>query len=369
MRAVSCAVRMPILLALVGAQSLASAFLLQTPWSRGGDARAAGARRAPRRDAVDRGWLRAARSGARAPALRMTATDPRVTARTAPGAGAGAPEGVVVRYYDTTLRDGAQGEGISLSCDDKLRIAARLSKFGADYIEAGWPGSNPKDAEFFQRAVGELSPEAWRRVVAFGSTRYKNVKVEEDKQVQMLVESNARTVTLVGKAWDLHVDQVLETTREENLGMIRDTVRDLGTNHSSGVLYSVTLYTKCTRALTSENSCQVRYLRGKGIEVMLDAEHFYDGYRANAAYAMECLGAAVEAEVDWLVLCDTNGGSLPWDVEEVTRKVSAGFYNIHTRSIYDVNDTHTHTHTHTHIYIYIYIYKYIHKYIHTYINT
>ena len=306
--------RLVILLALVGAQSLASAFLLQAPWSRGGDARAAGARR-------ERGWLRAARSGARATALRMTATDSRVTARTAPGAGAGAPDGVVVRYYDTTLRDGAQGEGISLSCDDKLRIAARLSKFGADYIEAGWPGSNPKDAEFFQRAVGELSPEAWRRVVAFGSTRYKNVKVEEDKQVQMLVESNARTVTLVGKAWDLHVDQVLETTREENLGMIRDTVRDLGANHSSEVLYSLTLFTKCTRKLTSENSCQVRYLRGKGIEVMLDAEHFYDGYRANAAYAMECLGAAVEADVDWLVLCDTNGGSLPWDVEEVTRKV------------------------------------------------
>ena len=134
----------------------------------------------------------------------------------------------------------------------------------------------------------------------------------------MLVESNARTVTLVGKAWDLHVDQVLETTREENLGMIRDTVRDLGANHSSEVLYSLTLFTKCTRKLTSENSCQVRYLRGKGIEVMLDAEHFYDGYRANAAYAMECLGAAVEADVDWLVLCDTNGGSLPWDVEEVT---------------------------------------------------
>ena len=253
MRAVACDARMRmgrlvILLALVGAQSLASAFLLQAPWSRGSDARAAGARR-------ERGWLRAARSGARATALRMTATDSRVTARTAPGAGAGAPDGVVVRYYDTTLRDGAQGEGISLSCDDKLRIAARLSKFGADYIEAGWPGSNPKDAEFFQRAVGELSPEAWRRVVAFGSTRYKNVKVEEDKQVQMLVESNARTVTLVGKAWDLHVDQVLETTREENLGMIRDTVRYLCANHSSEVRYSVTVYTKSTRALTSENLC------------------------------------------------------------------------------------------------------------------
>jgi 2-isopropylmalate synthase len=199
-----------------------------------------------------------------------------------------------VRLYDTTLRDGAQGEGISLSCDDKLRIAARLSNFGADYIEAGWPGSNPKDAEFFQRAQGELSPEALSKVVAFGSTRYKNIKVEDDKQVQMLVDSKASVVTLVGKSWDLHVDQVLETTREENLGMIRDTVS---------------------------------YLRGKGIEVMLDAEHFYDGYRANAEYAMECLGAAVESNVDWLVLCDTNGGSLPWDVEEVTRRVATAFPN------------------------------------------
>jgi 2-isopropylmalate synthase len=199
---------------------------------------------------------------------------------------------MLVRYYDTTLRDGAQGEGISLSCDDKLRIAARLSRFGADYIEAGWPGSNPKDAEFFQRAVNELTPEAWSRVVAFGSTRYKNIKVEDDKQVQMLVDSNARVVTLVGKSWDLHVDEVLETTREENLGMIRDTVR---------------------------------YLRGKGIEVMLDAEHFYDGHAANPDYAMQCLAAAVEANVDWLVLCDTNGGSLPWNVEEVTRKVAATF--------------------------------------------
>lgn len=116
--------------------------------------------------------------------------------------------------------------------------------------------------------------------------------MEDDKQVQMLVDSNARVVTLVGKSWDLHVDEVLETTREENKDMIRDTVR---------------------------------YLRAKGIEVMLDAEHFYDGYRANPAYAIECLAAAVEANVDWLVLCDTNGGSLPWELEEMTRKVATLF--------------------------------------------
>ena len=285
-RMAPCTARLPILLALAGVQSLASAFL-QAPW-RVGEPRAAA--RLARGDVRMRGLRGCPRAGAGR--LRMTATDPRSTAPAVPGAGAGALEGLVVCYYDTTLRDGAQGEGISLSCDDKLRIAARLSRFGADYIEAGWPGSNPKDAEFFQRAEGELSPEAWGKVVAFGSTRYKNVKVEEDKQVQMLVDSNARTVTLVGKSWDLHVDEVLETTREENLGMIRDTVR---------------------------------YLRAKGIEVMLDAEHFYDGYRANKAYAMQCLGAAVEADVDWLVLCDTNGGSLPWDVEEVTRTVATTF--------------------------------------------
>ena len=226
--------------------------------------------------------------------LRMVARgqQPGFAAPAAASPGTGPPPGQLVRYYDTTLRDGAQGEGISLSCDDKLRIAARLTRFGADYIEAGWPGSNPKDAEFFERAQGELSAEAWSKVVAFGSTRYKDIAVEDDKQVQMLVDSKARVVTLVGKSWDLHVDEVLETSREENLAMIRDTVR---------------------------------YLHDKGIEVMLDAEHFYDGYRANPSYAIECLAAAVEGQVDWLVLCDTNGGSLPWDIEDITRIVADKF--------------------------------------------
>lgn len=274
---------------ILGTQSLASAFL-HTPCLRQPSARlalSAGRLTPSVRRGLDVG------RGALGRPLQMTATDPRTRATfpVVQTPEVGSSEGVV-RYYDTTLRDGAQGEGISLSCDDKLRIAARLSKFGADYIEAGWPGSNPKDAEFFQRAQGELNAEAFSKVVAFGSTRYKNIKVEDDKQVQMLVDSNARVVTLVGKSWDLHVDEVLETTREENLGMIRDTVR---------------------------------YLRAKGIEVMLDAEHFYDGYRANPEYAMECLGAAVESDVDWLVLCDTNGGSLPWDIEEVTRMVATTY--------------------------------------------
>ncbi|EKX53307.1 hypothetical protein GUITHDRAFT_64472 [Guillardia theta CCMP2712] len=219
----------------------------------------------------------------------MIASDPSVKGVQVPPA---QRESLPVRYYDTTLRDGAQGEGISLSCDDKLRIASRLHRFGVDYIEGGWPGSNPKDAEFFERAKVELPPAAWDKVAAFGSTRYKNVKVEDDKQVKMLVDSGARVVTLVGKSWDLHVDQVLETSREENLAMIFDTVS---------------------------------YLKSLGREVMLDAEHFFDGYSANPEYAMSCLDAAVNAGVDWLVLCDTNGGSLPWDIEELTREVVTRF--------------------------------------------
>jgi hypothetical protein len=190
---------------ILGTQSLASAFL-HTPCPRQPSARlalSAGRLTPSVRRGLDVG------RGALGRPLQMTATDPRTRATfpVVQTPEVGSSEGVV-RYYDTTLRDGAQGEGISLSCDDKLRIAARLSKFGADYIEAGWPGSNPKDAEFFQRAQGELNAEAFSKVVAFGSTRYKNIKVEDDKQVQMLVDSNARVVTLVGKSWDLHVDEV-----------------------------------------------------------------------------------------------------------------------------------------------------------------
>ncbi|KAJ1485403.1 hypothetical protein T484DRAFT_1793628, partial [Baffinella frigidus] len=262
----------------------------------------------------------------------MTAVEPRVAA---------AAHDVTptkkerVRFYDTTLRDGAQGEGISLSCDDKLRIAARLHRFGADYIEGGWPGSNPKDAEFFRRARTELSAAAWDKLVnlrqdaeffrraktelsaaawdkvaAFGSTRYKNIKVEDDKQVQMLVDSGARVITLVGKAWDLHVDQVLETTREENLGMIRDTVRYLKDLDREVML-------------DAEHFFDGFALNGANI--MLDAEHFFDGFALNEAYAMECLSAAVESGVDWLVLCDTNGGTLPWDIEQTTKIVREKF--------------------------------------------
>lgn len=191
-----------------------------------------------------------------------------------------------ISIYDTTLRDGSQGEGISLSVEDKLRIAAKLDEFGVAYIEGGWPGSNPKDAEFF--ALMRDAPLETSKLVAFGSTRYKNVTCNDDANVQALEASGTPVVTLVGKAWDMQVHVVLETSLEENVAMISDTVL---------------------------------YFKALGREVMLDAEHFFDGYKANPAYAMECILAADEAGVDVVVLCDTNGGSTPWEIETIVAQV------------------------------------------------
>ncbi|MBW7885171.1 MAG: citramalate synthase, partial [Caldilineaceae bacterium] len=182
--------------------------------------------------------------------------------------------------YDTTLRDGTQGEGVSLSCDDKLRIARRLDEFGVHYIEGGWPGSNPKDMEFFERAQTELSLNH-ARVAAFGSTCKADTDPAKDPQIQLLIQANTPVVTLFGKTWDLHVTEVLRTTLDENLRMIRDSVR---------------------------------YLKGFGKEVVYDAEHFFDGYRANPEYALATLKAAIVGGADSIVLCDTNGGSLPWEI-------------------------------------------------------
>lgn len=187
-----------------------------------------------------------------------------------------------IDIYDTTLRDGMQREGISLSVDDKLRVAQRLDDFGVAYIEGGWPGSNPKDAEFFQRVHGLKLRHA--KIAAFGATRRKETRPEADANLQALVEAHTPVVTLVGKTWDLHVYDVLETTLEENLAMIRDSIA---------------------------------YLKGVGKEVIYDAEHFFDGYGANSEYALQTLQAAVDGGADLVVLCDTNGGSLPWDVEEI----------------------------------------------------
>lgn len=193
-----------------------------------------------------------------------------------------------IQIYDTTLRDGAQGEGVSLSVADKLKIAERLDDFGMDYIEGGWPGSNPKDASFFENCVTLKSA----KLVAFGSTRYKNTTCEQDANVQALARAATPVVTLVGKAWDMQVRVVLEAPLKENLAMIGETVD---------------------------------YFKRLGREVMLDAEHFYDGYKSAPTYAMACLQAAVDANVDVLVLCDTNGGRLPWEVEEITSIVAQTF--------------------------------------------
>jgi 2-isopropylmalate synthase len=191
-----------------------------------------------------------------------------------------------VFLYDTTLRDGTQRENLSLSCNDKLKIAQRLDAFGIHYIEGGWPGSNPKDAEFFSRVPSIGLTQA--KVCAFGSTRYKNTTCEKDSNVQALVAAQTPVVTLVGKSWDLHVEHVLETSAEENLAMISESVE---------------------------------YFKRLGKEVVYDAEHFFDGYKANPEHTLETLRAAARAGADFLVLCDTNGGSLPWEVGETFEAV------------------------------------------------
>lgn len=181
-----------------------------------------------------------------------------------------------VYLYDTTLRDGAQQVGVSLSLEDKLRILERLDRFGVDYVEGGWPGSNPKDLEFFRRTSRMRLRHT--RLTAFGSTRRPGVAAAEDANLQSLVASGAPVCTVFGKSWLLHVREALGTTPDENLAMIGDTVR---------------------------------YLKAAGREVIYDAEHFFDGYRDDPGYALATLAAAADAGADWLVLCDTNGGSLP----------------------------------------------------------
>ena len=192
-----------------------------------------------------------------------------------------------IQLFDTTLRDGAQAEGVSLSCDDKLRIAARLDEFGVDYIEGGWPGSNPKDMEFFERAEGELALKK-ARLTAFGSTCKRDTDPADDPQIQLLLEANTPVVSLFGKSWDLHVRDVLQTTPEENLRMIRESVA---------------------------------YLTSRGREVVYDAEHFFDGYKENSEYAVETLRQAIAGGASCIVLCDTNGGGLVWEVGEIVRDV------------------------------------------------
>ncbi len=191
----------------------------------------------------------------------------------------------MITFYDTTLRDGAQREGIALSAEDMLKIAVKLDSFGMDYIEGGFPGSNPRDREFFASAA-EAGLRA--KLVAFGNTRRKNIKPEDDPTLKALVEVGTPAVCVFGKSWDLHVSEALLTTNEENLKMISDSVR---------------------------------FLKGHGLEVIYDAEHFFDGWGANREYALETIKAAEDAGADWIVLCDTNGGWLPNELQVVVEEV------------------------------------------------
>jgi 2-isopropylmalate synthase len=191
-----------------------------------------------------------------------------------------------VKLYDTTLRDGTQGEGVNFSSLDKIRIAEALDQFGIHYIEGGWPGSNPKDVSFFERAADLEWKNA--RIAAFGSTRRKNTPVEDDPQVKLLLDAKTPVITFFGKSWRLHVTEILTTTEEENQAMIRDTTR---------------------------------YLKENGREVIYDAEHFFDGYKDSPDHALATLAAARDGGADWVVLCDTNGGTMPREVEEITKVV------------------------------------------------
>jgi len=191
-----------------------------------------------------------------------------------------------ITIYDTTLRDGTQGTGISFSILDKIRVAQRLDAFGVDYIEGGWPGSNPRDAAFFEEAAKLTWKHA--RIAAFGSTRRGGVSADADAQVRMLLEARTPVVTIVGKTWLLHVTEVLNVAPEENLAMIADTVA---------------------------------YLKKHGRDVFYDAEHFFDSYKDNPEYSLKTLRAARDAGADLLVLCDTNGGTLPGEIKRITSVV------------------------------------------------
>jgi 2-isopropylmalate synthase len=195
-----------------------------------------------------------------------------------------------VYIYDSTLRDGAQAQGISFTVEDKLKIVERLDKLGVSYIEAGNPGSNPKDLEFFERLKNIKFKNS--KVIAFGSTRRVNIDVSEDANVRSLLKADTSAIAIFGKSWDFHVAEVLKTTLEENLKMIYDTIK---------------------------------FFKDKGKEVVFDAELFFEGYRANPEYAVKTLKAAYDAGVDSICLCETTGGSLPSEIFDVTSRVVEEF--------------------------------------------
>lgn len=209
-----------------------------------------------------------------------------------------------ILIYDTTLRDGTQGENVSFSVSGKLRIAEKLDQFGIDYIEGGWPGSNPRDMAFFEAARELRLKHA--RIAAFGSTRRAGLKAQEDPQLALLIEAQTPVVTIFGKTWLLHVTEVLRTTPEENLRMIEDSVR---------------------------------FLKSRKKEVFYDAEHFFDGYKDNREYALSTLEAALRGGADNLSLCDTNGGCLVKEVEAITGDVVERFGPKASIGVHCHNDT------------------------------
>ena len=205
-----------------------------------------------------------------------------------------------IQLYDTTLRDGAQREGVSFSVVDKLDITRKLDEIGVHFIEGGWPGSNPKDVEFFEKAQSLTLSHA--KLVAFGSTRHPKGKAQTDANLRALANAGVKVVTIVGKSSDLQVTQVLETSLEENLSMIADSIG---------------------------------YLKAKGLTVFLDAEHFFDGFKTNPDYALRVLEVAAEAGADCLALCDTNGGALPDEITvaiEAARKLTTIPLGIHAHN-------------------------------------
>lgn len=208
-----------------------------------------------------------------------------------------------VKIYDTTLRDGMQAEGVSFSLQDKLLIARRLDEFGIDYVEGGFPLSNPKEEEFFKQLSADPLKNA--KLTAFGSTRRADSKVQDDYSIQAVVKCKAPVVTLVGKTWDLHVKEVLRCSLDENLTLCAESVK---------------------------------YLKDKGREVIFDAEHFFDGYKENPEYAIKVLHAVAEAGADVITLCETNGGCLPEEVKDITKKVRTEFLGV-TIGIHTHNDT------------------------------
>jgi 2-isopropylmalate synthase len=205
-----------------------------------------------------------------------------------------------IQIYDTTLRDGTQSEGFTLSANDKVRVAQHLDNLGVTFIEGGWPGSNPKDVEFFERA----RDMQWKNalIAAFGSTCRVKGGPEDDANIKALLDSNTPVCTIFGKTWTLHVKEVLKTTHEDNLRIIEQSVA---------------------------------YLKANGKRVIYDAEHFFDGYKADSAYAVETLQAAIRGGAETVVLCDTNGGTLPWEVERIIRDLKLVIktpFGIHTHN-------------------------------------